>query len=188
MKHRKPTRDEQTMINRALARWGAFDALKGGAFLVREDGKSRQACLVTAELETTAASLDMLLCGLAIGDLAKHFQPTMEGADLFARLSGGGRNYVQVGENAEKLVLYGRDVMGDSVTSAAGDIGENELVIITNKTGEAIGVGRTRFAGKSIMQKGKITVTTLQDAGRYLREEDGERQAKMSRSPRRRRS
>lgn len=187
MKHRKPTRDERTMINRALARWGAFDALKDSAFLIKEDGKSRQACLVTPELEAAVAGLDPVLCGLAIGDLAKHFRPTMEGADLFARLSGGGGNYVQVGDNAEKLVLYGRDVMGESVLTA-GDIGENELVIITNRAGEAIGVGRTRFAGKSIMQKGKATVTTLQDAGRYLREEDGERQAKMSRSPRRRRS
>ena len=187
MKHRKPTRDERTMIYRALARWGAFDALKDNAFLIKEDGKSRQACLVTPELEAAVTGLDPLLCGLAIGDLAKHFQPTMEGADLFARLSGDGRNYVQVGDNAEKLVLYGRDIMGESVLTA-GDIGENELVIITNRAGEAIGVGRTRFAGKSIMQKGKVTVTTLQDAGRYLREEDGERQAKMSRSPRRRRS
>lgn len=187
MKHRNPTRDERTMISRALAVWGVFDALKDGAFLIREDGKSRQVCIVTPELEAAAAGLDTLLCGLAIGELAKHFQPTMEGADLFARLSGGGTNYLAVADNAEKLVLYGRDVMGESVLTA-GDIGENELVIITNRAGEAIGVGRTRFAGKSMMQKGKVTVTTLQDAGRYLREEDGERQAKMSRSPRRRRS
>ncbi|MEM2140749.1 PUA domain-containing protein [Nitrososphaera sp.] len=186
--HRNPARDERTMINRALALWGVFDALKDAAFVIREDGKSRQACLVTPELEAAVAGLEPLYCGLAVGDLAKHFSPTMEGADLFARLSGGGKYYVAVGENAEKLVLYGRDVMGDSVTNAASDIGENELVIITNRAGEAIGVGRTRFAGKLMTQKGKITVTTLKDAGRYLREEDGERQAKMSRSPRRRRS
>lgn len=188
MKPRKPTREERTMINRALGRWGAFDALKDSVFLIKEDGKSRQVCLVTPELEAAVAGFDPMFCGLTIGDLAKHFQPTMEGADLFARLSRGGRGYVQVGDNAEKLVLYGRDVMGDSVTGTAGDIGENELVIIANGAGEAIGVGRTRFARKSMMQKGKITVTTLHDAGRYLREEDGERQAKMSRSPRRRRS
>jgi len=187
MKYRKPARDERTIINRALAQWGVFDALKDSTLIVREDGKSRQACLVTPELEAAIANINPLFCGLAVGDLAKHFQPTMEGADLFARLSGGGRNYVVVGENAEKLVLYGRDVMGDSVISAA-DLSENELVIITNRAGETLGIGRTRFAGKSMMQKGRITVTTVVDAGRYLREEDGERQAKMSRSPRRRRS
>lgn len=187
MKFRRPSRDERTAINRALAKWGAFDALKDGAFLVREDGKSRQACLVTPELEAAVANLEPVFCGLVIGDVAKHFQPTIEGADLFARVSRGGRNYVAVGENAEKLVLYGRDVMGDSVLAAAGDLDENELVVITNGAGEAIGLGRTRFAGKSLTQKGKITITTIKDAGRYLREEDGERQTKMSKSPRRRR-
>ncbi len=187
MKHRKPSRDERTTINRALAKWGVFDALKGGAFLIREDGKSKQVCLATPELATAIASLDPLYCGLAIGELAKHFTLTIEGADLFARLSEGGRNYVAVGENAEKLVLYGRDVMGDSVQHVAGDLDENELIIITNGAGEAIGLGRTRFAGKSLTQKGRITITTVKDAGRYLREEDVERQTKISRSPRRKR-
>lgn len=186
MTYRKPLREERTLINRALANWGVIDALKDSTFVIRDDGKSRQVCLVTPELEAAIVDVDPLYCGLAIGDLAKHFQPTMEGADLFARLSGAGRNYVSVGPNAEKLVLYGRDIMGDSVVSA-GDLLENELVIITNEAGEAIGIGRTRFAGEAIRQKGRITVTTIKDAGRYLREED-EGRTKMFRSPRQRRS
>jgi predicted RNA-binding protein (TIGR00451 family) len=76
-----------------------------------------------------------------------------------------------VNENAEKLVLYGRDIMGDSIVSASEALDENELVIITNEKREAIGVGRTRFAGKSILAKGRITITTLADAGQYLRDE-----------------
>lgn len=124
MKCRKPTRDERTMINRALAKWGAYDILKHKTFVIRENDKSRQVCLVTPELEAALVNLDPLFFGLAIGDIAKHFQPTMEGADLFARLSEGGRSYLAVSENAEKLVLYGRDVMGDSVISASSDIGE----------------------------------------------------------------
>lgn len=186
MKYRKPSREERTLINRALANWGVIDALKDSAFVMRDDDKSRLVCLVTPELEVAMTDIEPIYCGLVIGDLAKHFQPTMEGADLFARLSGVGRNYVSVGPSAEKLVLYGRDVMGDSVVRA-GEVSENELVVITNEAGEAIGIGRTRFAGEAIRQKGRITVTTIKDAGRYLREED-EGQAKMSRSPRRRRS
>ena len=80
-----------------------------------------------------------------------------------------------VGDNAEKLVLYGRDVMGDSIIEAAPDLDENELVIMTNLRDEAIGIGRTRFAGKSLLQEGRITITTLADAGRYLRDEDESR-------------
>lgn len=188
MKYRKPTREELTIINRALAKWGTYDALKASTFIIGEEGKSRQVCLVTPELEAAIKNLDPYLCGLAIGEITKHFQPTMEGADLFTRLSKRGIGHVTVRENAEKLVLYGRDIMGDSVIDASSDIDENELVIITNVAGEAIGIGRTRFAGRSMMQKGRITVTTIKDAGRYLREEDGERQAKVSRSPRRRHS
>jgi ribosome biogenesis protein Nip4 len=61
--------------------------------------------------------------------------------------------------------------MGDSIASVSDGLDENELVILLNGKREAIGVGRTRFAGKSILQKGRITVTTLADAGQYLRDE-----------------
>ena len=185
MTHRSPTREERTAINRALDRWGAFDALSAGTFLIKEEGTSRAVCLASPKAGELALSLHPYLAGLAIGKLAKQFTPTLAGADLFARHGSRGRYYVSVNENAEQLVLYGRDVMGDSIVMAAGDLGENDLVIITNRGGEAIGVGRMRFAGKGILQKGRITITTLADAGRYLRDEGGERQAKMAKSPRR---
>ena len=50
-------------------------------------------------------------------------------------------------------------------------LGENELVIVLNTASEAIAVGRTRFASKSLFQRGRVTVTTIADAGYYLREE-----------------
>jgi ribosome biogenesis protein Nip4 len=109
--------------------------------------------------------------GLAIGELKKEFVPSMAAADLFARWGKRNRFYVTVNENAEKLVLYGRDVMGDSILDVSDMLDENELVIILNSRLEAIGIGRTRFAGKSLYQKGRITITTVADAGYYLREE-----------------
>lgn len=182
MTYRMPSREERTLINRALGRWGAFDALKDGPFLIQEVGRSRKACLVSQELEDIVLRLQPSAAGLEVGVLAKQFTPTIAGAGLFARVSGGGRFYVRVAENAENLVLYGRDVMGGSILDAAADLGENELVIITNRRGEAVGVGRTRFAGRSLLQE-KITITTLADAGSYLRDE-GEKQTKMARLPR----
>ena len=109
--------------------------------------------------------------GLAIGELKKQFVPSMAGADLFARFGKTNEFYVTVNDNAEKLVLYGRDIMGDSIMEADGTLAENELVIVLNKNREAIGIGRTRFVGKLLLQKGRITVTTVADAGYYLREE-----------------
>lgn len=177
MTYRKPTREETTAINRALDRWGAYEALSKSIFMIKE-GKPKKVCIMSPALSEQAAALQPYSAGLEIGELGKQFVPTVAGAGLLAR-SGKGRFYVKVGENAEKLVLYGRDVMGDSILDAARDLDENELVIITNKRDEAIGIGRTRFAGKSLLQKGRITITTLADAGRYLRDED-ESRSKMA--------
>lgn len=76
-----------------------------------------------------------------------------------------------VGDKAEKLVLYGRDIMGESIVEASDALDENELVIVLNTATDAIAVGRTRFAGSLLFQKGRVTVTTIADAGYYLRKE-----------------
>lgn len=148
--------------------------------MIKDD---KTVCLISADLEKRF-ELEPFSAGLAVGELGKQFSPTLAGADLFTRAGHRNRFYVLVADNAEQLVLYGRDVMGDSILDAATDLRENELVILTNRRGDAIGIGRTRFSGRGLLQKGRITITTLADAGRYLRDEGGERQVKMSRSPR----
>ena len=167
--YRKLTREETTLINRALDRWGAFEFFKGRSLMIQENGK-KLVCLVPGELESVV-QMQPYLAGLAIGELKKQFVPSMAGADLFARSGKRSEFYITVNENAEKLVLYGRDVMSESIVEASDMLGENELVIILNSRLEAIGIGRTRFAGRSIFQKGRVTVTTVADAGYYLREE-----------------
>lgn len=169
MTYRKPTREETTLIKRSLGRWGAFEFFKGRSLGIQENG-SKKVCLVPGDCERVM-QMQPYLAGLAIGELKKQFVPSMAGADLFARSCKRNEFYITVNENAEKLVLYSRDVMGESIVEASGMLGENELVIILNGRLEAIGIGRTRFAGKLLLQKGKVTVTTLMDAGYYLREE-----------------
>jgi ribosome biogenesis protein Nip4 len=49
---------------------------------------------------------------------------------------------------------------------------QNELVIVLNTRFEAIGIGRrTRFAGRMLFDKSRVTVPNIADAGYYLREE-----------------
>jgi predicted RNA-binding protein (TIGR00451 family) len=170
MTYREPSREERTLINRSLDRWGAFEFFNGRPLMVQEEGKKKTVCLVAGALEGLA-EMQPFAMGIAIGDLKKEFVPSVAGADLFARSGKRNRFYVTVNDNAEKLVLYGRDVMGDSIVEADDALDENELVIILNGRQEAIGVGRTRFAGRSLLQKGRITITTVADAGYYLREE-----------------
>jgi 60S ribosome subunit biogenesis protein NIP7 len=171
---RLPTKEERTQINRALDRWGAFEFFKHKSLIIQEVGtkKNKVVCLVTDGLEKVVQAINPYSAGLAIGELKKQFLPSIAGADLFARnRERKNKYYIKVGDQAEKLVLYGRDIMGESIVEASDALDENELVIVLNTAYEAIAVGRTRFAGRSLLQKGRVTVSTIADAGYYLREE-----------------
>ncbi len=169
----KPDRTERTKINRALDRWGAFEFFKDKVLILqKDDSKKVMVCLVNDKIEELMASMiHPYSLGLAIGELRKQFIPSIAGADLFARFGKRNKFYIVVSEKAEKLVLYGRDIMGESIENASDTLGENDLVILLNTSHEAIAIGRTRFSGGSLLQKGRVTVTTLADAGYYLREE-----------------
>ena len=170
---RQPAREERTQINRALDRWGAFEFFKHKPLIIQEVGtKKKIVCLVTGGIEKAIQVMENpYSAGLAIGELKKQFIPSIAGADLFARYGERNKYYITVGEKAENLVLYGRDIMGESIEAASDALDENELVIVLNTAFEAIAVGRTRFAGRSLFQKGRVTVSTIADAGYYLREE-----------------
>jgi len=170
---RQPAREERTQINRALDRWGALQFFKHKPLIIQEVGtKKKIVCLVTGGIEKAIQVMeDPYSAGLAIGELKKQFIPSIAGADLFARYGERNKYYITVGEKAENLVLYGRDIMGESIEAASDALDENELVIVLNTAFEAIAVGRTRFAGRSLFQKGRVTVSTIADAGYYLREE-----------------
>ncbi|MDP9016281.1 MAG: hypothetical protein M3M87_05950 [Thermoproteota archaeon] len=169
----KPDRTERTKINRALDRWGAFEFFKDKVLILqKDDSKKVMVCLVNDKIEELMASMiHPYSLGLVIGELRKQFIPSIAGADLFARFGKRNKFYIVVSEKAEKLVLYGRDIMGESILEASDTLGENELVILLNTSYEAIAIGRTRFSGSSLLQNGRVTVTTLADAGYYLREE-----------------
>jgi len=172
----KPGKNERTKINRALNRWGAFEFFKDKSLLITRKDDNKKKILVwlvnnnIAELITQTADPPYSL-GLSIGELRKEFIPSIAGADLFVRYGRRNKFYVVVNEKAEKLVLYGRDIMGESVVEACSALAENELVILVNTSFDAIAIGRTRFSGSSLFKKGRVTIATIADAGYYLREE-----------------
>ena len=168
---REPAKQERTQINRALDRWGVFDFFKGKPLIIQIVGKIKAVCLVTDSLQKAVQITDPYLAGLAIGELKKQFMPSIAGADLFARYGKRNKFYVVVNKKAENLFLYGRDIMGESIVEASEALYQNEVVIVLNRRFEAIGIGRTRFAGRLLFQKGKVTISNIVDAGYYLREE-----------------
>jgi ribosome biogenesis protein Nip4 len=174
LKFRNPDKNERTRINRALDRWGAFEFFKDKSLLVtqKDDTKKVLVWLVSNTIEKLMIPMThSYSLGLAIGELRKEFVPTIAGADLFARYGKRNKFYVVLNEKAEKLVLYGRDIMGESVVEASTALAENDLVILLNSSFDALGIGRTRFSGNSLLDKGRVTFTTITDAGYYLREE-----------------
>jgi 60S ribosome subunit biogenesis protein NIP7 len=94
----------------------------------------------------------------------------LQGADIIAR-SSKKFPYVVVNEFAEKLVLYGKDLFGQSIVQTSEMLRENQIVILLNTRNEALGIGRTKVSGASLLCHGKTTVVTLVDAGYYLRSE-----------------
>jgi 60S ribosome subunit biogenesis protein NIP7 len=174
LKFRNPDKNERTRINRALDRWGAFEFFKDKSLLVtqKDDTKKVLVWLVSNGIEKLMIPMThSYSLGLAIGELRKEFVPTIAGADLFARYGKRNKFYVVLNEKAEKLVLYGRDIMGEPVVEVSTALAENELVILLNSSFDALGIGRTRFSGNSLSDKGRVTFTTITDAGYYLREE-----------------
>jgi 60S ribosome subunit biogenesis protein NIP7 len=168
---RKACRQELTILRRAFNKWGVFDFLVEKSILIKEERrKTRKVCLLSCELEVIILSRQPDYAGLKIGELKKNFLPSMEGADLIARVSKKFPHIVVDGI-AERLVLYGRSVLGQSIVGGTENLNENEVIILLNGNKEPIGIGRTKYSGKYLFQIDRDTVTTLVDAGHYLRSE-----------------
>ncbi|AFD00335.1 Protein involved in ribosomal biogenesis [Methanocella conradii HZ254] len=159
---------ELTIMRRSLDYWGAFDLSKEFDFIVRQ-GERNDLFAVTPEARhyVIGREPEPVLAGLHMGTLGKKsLALSMEGAFLVAQASD--KKKVKVTGQAESLVVYGRDVFGSSITWADESIRQNDPVIIANKYGEAIGIGRARFDYAGLFQD-RVTVSTEADIGLYIR-------------------
>jgi len=165
--YRQLTREERTILNRFFDKWGLFDYFKEKNLLVRE-GKVREIFMMTDDAKDLALKKDPYLAGTKLYELRKHVSLALEGAHIFAENTS--KKKIVVTDQAEALVLYGRDVFGQSIIEHTNDFEENEIVLITNSYGDAIGIGRTRYHSDRIQRQG-VTVTNIADRGWYLRKE-----------------
>jgi 60S ribosome subunit biogenesis protein NIP7 len=167
---RKASRQELTALRRAFDRWGIFGFFKEKSLLIKDNGVVREVYFLSTALERIVSVQQPMHAGLMVGELKKSFLPSMQGADIIARMSKK-FPYIIVNEVAEKIILYGRNVLGQSILEMAENLKENEIVLLLNINKEPIGIGRTKFSGYSLLQENKSTVDTLVDAGYYLRSE-----------------
>ncbi|MGH9876454.1 MAG: PUA domain-containing protein [Nitrososphaerales archaeon] len=166
--YRELKREEKTILNRFFDKWDLFDYFKNKNLLVKE-GKIREIFLMTEDAKALTLRKDPHLVGIKLGEIRKQVSIDLEGAQIFAQNTS--KKKVVVTDEAEALVLYGRDVFGQSIIKHTNDFDENEVILITNKQGDAIGIGRTRYSADKIRNKG-VTVTNIADRGWYLREEN----------------
>lgn len=171
--YRTLTRKELTTLKRAFDKWGVFDFFKDKFVLIKEikNCNIREVYFLSSEIEKIVLLKQPLHAGLMIGQLKKQFSLSIEGADLVSKISKQ-FPYVIVNEEAEKSILYGKNVYSRSIISISNMIDENEVVIILNQKREAIAIGKTRFANGLLLQDDKVAVTTVIDAGSYLRNEE----------------
>jgi 60S ribosome subunit biogenesis protein NIP7 len=167
------TRKELTTLKRAFDKWGVFDFFKDKFVLIKEikNCNIREVYFLSSEIEKIVLLKQPLHAGLMIGQLKKQFSLSIEGADLVSKISKQ-FPYVIVNEEAEKSILYGKNVYSRSIISISNMIDENEVVIILNQKREAIAIGKTRFANGLLLRDDKVAVTTVIDAGSYLRNEE----------------
>jgi ribosome biogenesis protein Nip4 len=159
-------------MKRAFDKWGVFDFFKDKSILIKEieNYNIREVYFLSNEIEKIALLEQPSYAGLMIGQLKKQFSLSIEGADLVSKISKQ-FPYIIVNETAEKSILYGKNVYSRSIISTSKMIDENEVVIILNPKRETIAVGKTRFADNLSLQEDKVVVTTMIDAGLYLRSE-----------------
>ena len=163
------TRQEKTIILREFNKWGIFNYLQDKILAVKEcENSIKYLFLIPSVLEKFIFYPCTCFGGLPIGNLhKKKFLPSIPFFDVVAKYSNNFL-YVIVNSNGEKLILYGRDVFGNSIEYASPGIEENSIILILSKSKELLGVGRARFSTTKIKENEKVTINTLLDLGTYL--------------------
>ena len=127
------------------------------------------------EQKEMAIKMQPLHTGIMIGQIKnKKFIPNLNFAEIIVKYNSTlNYPYVILENKGSNLVLYGRDIMGKSVLEFNNQIKENQKLIILNQKKEVIGIGRSRYNNKLIVQTDKITVDNIQDIGtHYLKYEN----------------
>ena len=127
------------------------------------------------EQKEMVIKMQPLHTGIMIGQIKnKKFIPNLNFAEIIVKYNSTlNYPYVILENKGSNLVLYGRDVMGKSVLEFNNQIKENQILLILNQKKEVIGIGRSRYNNKLIVQTDKITVDNIQDIGtHYLKYEN----------------
>jgi len=161
---------ERTEVRRSLDRWGAFPLAERWKMLARVDDGIVEIHLVTLDAFRFTLQHQPLSAGLHLGTLRRRgLRLSLQGAVLVVGESH--RRVVRVNQKAESLFLYGRDIFGESVLEAMPDLRQNDVCIVGNADGEALGLGRLEVSGNRLTEL-RVVIANISDLGQYLRTEN----------------
>lgn len=160
------------MLRRTYDRLGCFEYFEGNdkCILIKEQLKTkvREVYLTSESAGELALSISPAHTGLLIGRLGKRLILSLQGAEIIYQV-GRKLPFVTVNDTGEKLVLYGRDVFGQSITDASPNIRANQNLVILNSERETLAIGVAKVPTQHIFKEGSVTVINLLDIGYYLR-------------------
>jgi len=160
------------VLRRTYDRLGCFEYFEGNdkCILIKEQSKTkvREVYLTSKSAGEIALSICPTHAGIMIGRLGKRLVPSLQGAEIIYQL---GRKYpfITVNEMGEKLVLYGRDVFGQSITDASPNIKASQNLVIINSRQETLAIGLAKVPSQHMFKEGSVTVINVLDIGYYLR-------------------
>ncbi|HET8793816.1 MAG TPA: PUA domain-containing protein [Nitrososphaeraceae archaeon] len=167
---REITRHETTIILRESNRWGIYEYIKDKNFVIRENKTNKnEVFVIPLPLTDFIFFSQSFYGGLKMGILKKKkFIPSLHFFSIVAKF-GNNFSYVIVDNKSEQLILYGKDIFGNSIIYASPDIDQNSTLLILNKSRDFLGIGRSKYQTDKIKSNGIVTVYTLSDLGEYLR-------------------
>lgn len=107
--------------------------------------------------------------GFYFGKINHVFEPSFGALSKYVKISE--YHKVVISRKAEMKFLYGRDVKADQLRKFDKELKKDNEVIVCNKSGEAIGLGRLLLDPKSA-KRADVVIKNTMDLGWYLRHKE----------------
>ncbi|MHA1860517.1 MAG: hypothetical protein ACTSVF_05430 [Candidatus Asgardarchaeia archaeon] len=115
------------------------------------------------------ASMKIYSVGIFFGRFQGDiFRITIEGARLISHYM----KKVRVNEKGEQLFLYGRDILGESLTYVDPTVSNEDIVSVNNRMDEFLGIGEWVVESRDLDRlRKKVVVRNKADLSMYLKED-----------------
>ena len=173
---RKMTQEEYDLLRSSLAEWLTEEQTKkflSKNFFIVGEGKQRELFISNKAVDKffeKNPKISPYSIGLGFGEFKKEeVFLTLSGASIIAQETF---KQIKINQEAEQLFLYRRNILCKSILELDFSLSKNEKVMVLNKSGDFLGIGKLKISGKEIfLEKNfeKTAIENILDLGWYLR-------------------